>query len=948
MRRIARTIKFLFKLGLIAGIFGLLAVIGVFAYYAKDLPDPDAIISQGPDQSTKIFDRTGEVILFEIAGDQRRTVIDLEDIPLTVQNAFISIEDDDFYNHSGIDPRAILRAVLANFRSGGISQGGSTITQQYIKNSLLSTEQTYTRKIKEVILAILLERRYTKDEILGFYLNQIPFGSNIYGLDTAARSFFNKSVNELTIAEAAILAAIPQAPTYYSPYGSHPEELMQRKDLVLRQMEKQAYISESEYEAALEQEIEFAPQDSNIKAPHFVMYVIEQLEEKLGQDTLQTQGYNVITTIDYELQQEAEEIIAERGGYNARTFDASNAALVAVDPRNGEIVTMVGSRDFFDIENDGQVNVTIRDRQPGSSFKPFAYTTAFEKGFTTETMLFDVDTPFEGNKGELYAPQNYSGTFSGPVTMRQALARSLNIPAVKALYLAGVNSTIDLAERLGISTLEDRSRFGLSLVLGGGEVKPLEMAAAYAAFANEGIRVDTTPILQITDRDGELIEWNDDDAERFESDEEDKNEGRNTLTEKNRALEKEIARQITDVLSDNNARAAVFGVNNSLVIPGHPVAAKTGTTNEFRDAWTIGFTPSISAAVWVGNNDNRKMKDGAAGASLAAPIWNNFMREALKGQRVEFFKKPGPVETSKDVLNGKFAAERVIEIDTLTGKLATSNTPPNLIEERIYKEVHTILHYARRSDPQGPIPTPAQRDARYDEWEGPVQAWVAEQPAEAGYNIEPPTEFDDVHTDSNRPRISITSPRDGASLDSDIITIKTSVSSSSKVRQVDFFVNNELLGSDQSSPYELTAPISSTAEDMDYVITVKVFDTALNQSSHSIAVTTGDEPIEPLNSGGTGLFEVALSEIKEKQTPYRITFEVDGGVRGATAVVYYANLDTPNQWETIKKYASVRDDKYSFRWRTAPNQEGLYEIFVVVEDDDFGTSRSNSQIIVQE
>ena len=929
MKQLKRIIRFLFKLGLVAVLFGVLFGIGIFVYFAKDLPDPDVAITQGPTESTKIYDRTGTALLYEIAGEQRRTVIPYDQVPQDLKDATVAIEDKDFYTHYGFDLRGIARAVLVNIRGGSVSQGGSTITQQYIKKALLSDERTFTRKIKEVILAILLERRYSKDEILGFYLNQIPYGSNAYGIESASQTFFAKPAVDLSLVEAATLAALPQAPSYLSPYGSHPEDLADRRELVLTRMREQGYINAEELAAALTTNVSFAKRRTGIKAPHFVMYVIEQLEQKFGKDALETGGYTVITTLNYDLQQRAEQIVANQAELNEKNYNAGNAALVSLDTHTGEIIAMVGSRDFDDIEHDGQVNVTIRPRQPGSSFKPFAYATAFAKGYSPDTMLFDLETVFPGGPEGPYAPPNYTGTFSGPVTMRQALARSLNIPAVKTLYLAGIDDTIKTAESLGITTLTDRSRFGLALVLGAGEVKPLEMAAAYGAFATEGTRVTPVPILSITNKTDKAIEW-DQRVQRADT-----TSNSRALQKSNMALNPEIARQINSILSDNEARSVVFGRNNRLVIPGYSVAAKTGTTNDFHDAWTIGYSPSIVTAVWVGNNNNEEMRKGADGSVVAAPIWNAFMVEALRSLEnaaTESFTPPQPVVTNKSVLDGNFATERIVNIDTVTGKLATEFTPPDLIEQRSYREVHSILHYVQKDNPRGPIPTPDERDPEYEKWEAPVREWVAQQSVSEGYNQLPPTEVDDIHTSTNRPTIRITSPNDGASVKSDAVDIHVVANSSFDIQQVDFFLDNEFIGTDKRFPYEITATIPRNGSPHDFVITAKLFDDALNQSSDSISITTGDSPIKPRETSDS--LTVTIDDIIESAPPYRISFELTGETQKASAAIYYAPIDNPDQWKEIKAYASISEGRYSFRWRTAPNEPGKYALFVLIEDVD--------------
>ncbi len=659
-------------------IFSLILLgIGVFAWFAKDLPNPEDIGKRQVIQSTKIYDRTGEVLLYEMFSEEKRTVIPTGEISDYVEQATVATEDDSFYKHPGIDIKSILRALWANLRGKHI-QGASTITQQFIKNSMLSSERTLTRKIKEIILSLELERKYSKDEILTFYLNEIPYGSNTYGVEAAAQFFFGKPAQELDLAESALLAALPKAPTYYSPYGSHPEELKARQVHVINRMLKLDFINEEEAKVAKKEKLEFVVHKYGIKAPHFIMYIQEILEEKYGVDYIKEAGFKVYTTLDWDLQQIAEEKIAAQAEINEKKYKAFNAALAAVDPKTGQILAMVGSKNYFAEESypegcvsgktclfDPNVNVVIRERQPGSAFKPFAYVQAFKKGYTPETALFDLETEFAVSGAKSYAPQNYDLKFRGPVTMRQALAQSINVPSVKTLYLAGVKDTIELAQELGITTLKDPDRYGLSLVLGGGEVKLLDVVSAYGVFANEGLKNSPQVLLKVETNEGKILE-------EFES-------------KPKRVIEAKIANLINDLLSDNVARTPIFGSNSKLFLGDRPAAAKTGTTQEYRDAWTIGYTPNIVAGVWVGNNDNTKMRKGAAGIYAAAPIWNAFMKEALERKPIERFNTPEPIITEKAVLSGRFAYENKVKIDSISGKLATELTPPELVEEEIFR-----------------------------------------------------------------------------------------------------------------------------------------------------------------------------------------------------------------------------------------------------------------------
>lgn len=592
--------------------------LGIYIYLST--PSVSSLTEGKISQTSIIYNRTGEHVLYEIHGEENRKVIPHGQIPDFVRQATIAAEDNDFYSHKGIDPKAILRSLKADVSSNEIQQGGSTITQQLARNVFLTREKTFKRKLYEVILAVKIESAYSKDEILDMYLNEIPYGSNAYGLESASETFFGKSAFELSLDESVLLSALPNATTLYSPYGNHTSELIKRKNKILDRMAELKFISETDAESAKQTDTlsKVIPFKQTIDCPHFVFYVKEQLEKQYGADMLEKGGFQIYTTLDWDLQKKAEDAVQKNMSTLGERYDATNAALVSVDPKTGQILAMVGSRDYFDKSIDGQVNVATSPRQPGSSFKPFAYAAAFEKGYQPENMLYDIPTNFgPDGSGQDYKPQNYDGSFHGLVTMRQALSNSLNIPAVKTLYLAGISNTIDLAHRLGITTLNDTNRYGLALVLGGGEVTLLDETASYAVFGNDGKKNTATGVLKIVGSDGNAF---------YESSAE------NTQT-----IHPEIARKINSILSDNSARSMVFGTGSKLYIPGRQVAAKTGTTQEFHDAWTVGYTPSLAAGVWVGNNNNAAMEAGADGSYVAAPIWNDFMKEALKNYPSESF-----------------------------------------------------------------------------------------------------------------------------------------------------------------------------------------------------------------------------------------------------------------------------------------------------------------------
>lgn len=689
MRKTWRHVKKIILWAAATAAAGFVVLVLVFVYYITRVPDISVWSARQVSESTKIYDRTGIVLLYDVHGEEKRTVIAWDKIPQNVRNATIAVEDSGFYTHGGIDYRGIMRALYRDITNFELGQGGSTITQQLVKNVLFTNDKRISRKIKEAILSIQVERTFSKDEILWMYLNQIPYGSNAYGIEAASQTYFGKHAQELTDSEAAILAALIQAPTRYSPYGSHTDELMARRNYVLDRMQMLGFLSEAAHDAAIAEKPQYKTiHDSMAIAQHFVIMVKDYLVQHYGEGVVQNSGMTVITTLDADLQGIAEDVVTKYGAINEKKYKATNAAFSAIDPKTGQVLALVGSRNYWDVDHEGNFNVVTARRQPGSSFKPFAYATAFMHGFTDSTMLFDLKTEFNPScnpsgdqlyaTGPCYHPQDYSGYYTGPVTMRQALDRSLNVPAVKTLYLAGISDTIQTAKAMGITTLEDESRFGLSLVLGGAEVRLLDMVSAYGVFANDGVRNPATLILKITASDGSTLE-------EYKLQEE-------------RVLDPQIARLMSDVLSDNDARAPVFGYNNALHLADRPVAAKTGTTQENRDGWLVGYTPSLAVGVWTGNNNNTPMTKEGAGVSAAGPMWNEFMRRALAGKPVEQFVRPDPRMGNKPVLNGDYRGPQGI---------------------------HTILYYVDPNDPEGaPLLNPSS-DPQFNNWEYGVRAWVA-------------------------------------------------------------------------------------------------------------------------------------------------------------------------------------------------------------------------------
>ena len=697
--RTKHLVKALLMLFLWLFVIGTIVFLSMFLYLQRTLPDPETIANRRVGESTKIYDRTGEILLYDIHGEEKRTVIPWDDIPESVKEATLATEDSNFYNHKGLDIRGIVRAFFTNLKNFKISQGGSTITQQLVKKALLGDERTITRKIKDLTYSIEIERRFSKDQILGMYLNQIPYGSNIYGVEEASKTFFGKPAIDLTNAEAATLAALIRAPSYYSPYGNHVPELLARKDFVLKRMADLGFITAEEYAAAKEQELSFKKSAEKIVAPHFVVMVKEYLSSKYGENVAESGGFKVITTLDADLQLLAEETVEKYAKINKEKYKASNAAMVSIDPKNGDLLTLVGSADYFDIENEGNFNVATAKRQPGSSFKPFAYATALQKGYTDFTVLFDLKTEFNYNCApdalqekdqfsiDCYHPQNYDGLYRGPVTLRQSLSQSLNLPSVKTLYLAGVADTIDLAESMGITTLADRERFGLSLVLGSAEVKLADITSAYGVFAADGMRSPWSFIQKIESSNGAVLEEKENEPERV--------------------LDVQIARMINNILSDNSARAPVFGYSSSLYLAGRDVAAKTGTTQENRDAWVIGYSPNLVTGVWTGNNRQESMTQQGAGISAAGPMWHEFMAKALESYPNERFVSPAPLSGNKIMLDGNYIYTKDVTLPS---------------------EYHSILYFVNRSDPKGPFPEDPSKDLQFNNWEWPIQNIFSPRP----------------------------------------------------------------------------------------------------------------------------------------------------------------------------------------------------------------------------
>ena len=748
--------------------------LGMFIAWASvvAIPSIDNFENRKLAESTKIYDRTGNIVFYDVHGSVRRTTLPLEKISPFIQKSTIALEDAQFYQHHGVRFSSLVRAFWANLTQGGYSQGGSTITQQVVKNTLLTQDKTLLRKIKEIVLALRLDRMYPKNKILETYLNETGYGGTVYGVQEASQYFFGVDAMDVDLAQASYLAALPQAPTHLSPYGNHRDQLDSRAKLALQRMFENGLITKQQQTDAAKEKVVFRNEaGAGIKAPHFVFYIRDYIEQKYGSDAVENSGLRVITTLDYDLQQKAEEVVHRYALSNEKSFNASNAGLVAIEPKTGQILAMVGSRDYFDPAIDGKVNIALAQRQPGSSFKPFVYATAFEKGYTPETVVFDLKTQFSTNcqpqdvlndTPPCYSPDNYDGTFKGPMKLRDALATSENIPAIKVLYLAGIKDSIATAEKLGITTLGKAGHYGLTLVLGGGEVTLLEMTGAYSVFANDGIRAPETGILRIEDKNGNILESYQDQSQQV--------------------LEPEIARKINDILSDNVARTPEFGAASPLYFPGYNVADKTGTTNDFRDTWIIGYTPGIAAGSWAGNNDNSPMVKKIA-AFIVAPMWHEFMVYALAKYPGGDFTPPSPEATS----------------ETLPGVLTGDwNSNPSL-------GVHDILYWVNKSDPRSGTPTNPSSDSQFYYWEYPVQLWAQTNAGAVGEGGIPILEIPGTPPQNTITSFIITSPAVGTFVNwEQPFTIAVSYPSTLNIQSITYSMNGVEVDTVSAPPFSLT------------------------------------------------------------------------------------------------------------------------------------------------
>lgn len=805
--------------------FGFLGIIGLFLLMivalpllSFGLPSPDKVVRR-EGFSTKILDRNGKA-LYDIFDNERRTPINIADMPLYLKQATVAVEDKNFYSHNGFDILGTLRG-LSRFFTRGYAQGGSTLTQQLVKNVLLNSERSALRKIKEFVLAVQIERKYSKDEILQMYLNEAPYGGTAWGVESASETYFGKSARDLNLVESAILAGFPQLPSKYSPYSSTPKAYIDRTTNVLRRMREDGYITKDQEEAALAElpEFKFQTKGSSFKAPHFVQYVQKILEERYGTSVIEQGGLKVTTTLDLDLQEKAQSIVAEEIE-KVEAQRITNGASVVLNSETGEILSMVGSKQFDDPDYDGQVNVTTSLRQPGSSFKPFTYVTALKEGYTASTMVMDVPTTFPGGEGMPdYNPVNYDGKYRGPVQMRYALGNSLNIPAVKFIAMVGIKDVLETAYDMGILSLpptaETLKRVGLSLTLGGGEVRLIDLTSAYSAFFNGGTKAEPIAILKVEDNDGKVLE---------------------EVTPKRgkKVISPEEAFIVSNILSDNSARSDAFGANSLLNIPSRQIAVKTGTTNDKRDNWTIGGNPQRAVGVWVGNNDNSPMLNVASGVSGASPIWRRILLESLNGMDTINFTQPEGIIS--------------MEVDKISGKKSHDNFPSRSEffakgSEPVEDDIHVNLKVCK-SD--GRLATPSDISGQnYDNkeyfifkeedpvstdgknrWQEAVLNWLNSQ-SDSKYH--PPTEYCGT---VNPISVEIISPTDQTSNLPNKIEIKMKAETTSKIEWVILEIDGVKRRTFDGPPYVYEADLS----DGPHILKASARDTDGHESNHPLRV----------------------------------------------------------------------------------------------------------------
>jgi membrane peptidoglycan carboxypeptidase len=910
--------KTFFKVVAVLFLLGVIALFGLFAWVSRDLPNPNQLMDRQVAQSTKIYDRTGTVLLYEIHGDQARTLVQLTDIPNNVKWATIAVEDKNFYSeNAGFSFTAILRTAFTNLIFHR-KAGGSTLTQQFIKNAVLTNEKTFTRKLKEIILAYKLEKKFTKDQILQMYLNEIPYGSTAYGIEAASQRYFKKDVQNIDLAQAAVLAALPQSPTVYSPYGSHKNLLIARQHLILDMMANQGYITTDQATAAKNEVLVFAADAENITAPHFVMYVKELLTEQYGEAMVEQGGLKIITTLNITDQQAAEKSISDwwdknkiidkktgvESSYNS--FGASNAALVSIDPKTGQVLAMVGSRDYFNEDIDGQVNMATALCQPGSSLKPLVYSTLFLKGYTPNTILYDVFTNFSSDPKNPYTPKDFSGKELGPVSIRTALQGSLNIPAVKAAYLAGTDNVVSLAKTFGYTSFNSQPHYDLSVALGSYSVELLEHTNAYGVFSQEGVYHPASVILTVQDKDGKALQqWQ---------------------PQSTTVLDQNIAREITDILSDNNARAYMFGLHSNLQLGNRPVAAKTGTTNDYKDAWQMGYTPSIVTGVWVGNSDNKAMKSNSEAVNAAGPIWHEYMQTVLANTPIEQFNKPTIPITGKPILDGIIPGQ-TINIDKTTGLLATALTPSDMIVQKTFSQHHCILYYVDKDNPLGQSPMGSSTDPQFAEWERDVQTWAAKYATSSKITATgtPPTAFDNVHTTANQPTIIIASPTNNSIISGNSLTTYIQASAPRGISKVDYYINGNLFVQKNGSFFNLNNQSLAFLANGYHELKVVACDDVENCASAAVEINLvgGKENINTSIAASLSWPQNGLA-LGEGEFPANLQFQLSNpGQVGRIDVYSQSASNTVSLLGTINP---INGSTAQFNW-SGPAQSGTYTIF---------------------
>jgi membrane peptidoglycan carboxypeptidase len=931
------------------GLIGVLTLLIAVAQVSSELPNlKDGTFINS--ESTVIYDREGNT-LYTVHGEENRKEISLADIPKVAVNATIAIEDDQFFNHSGIDligtTKATICEVFSKITFSGIRcRGASTLTQQLVKNTLLSPERTITRKIKEILLAIQVERTFSKNEILEMYFNTIPYGSNAYGIEMAAKIFFDKNAKDLSLLESSILASLPKAPSYYSPYGGNKDILMGyfnesgdfvpgRKDTVLKRMEDLNYISNSQRIEATQEarDFRFEKFQEDIKHPHFVLYIKEILENKFGKEAVEKGGLHVYTTIDPNLQQKAEEIITEKIASYPDRYGVNNTALFSIDVKTGQILAMVGSADYWDEEIDGAVNMTLRKRLAGSSFKPIVYATGFAQGYSPATVFYDLETDFGNN----YIPQNYDGEFRGPVSARRALGNSLNVPAVKMAYVAGIDNILNLAKKMGITVLKGADQYGLSLGLGTGEISLYQMVKAFSVFARGGNTIEVTPFLRIESKDGAVIE-------SFQ-------ESREELV-----LDPEVAYTINHILSDPSARPEEW--NFTLQIPNQITAVKTGTSNKKvkvgnkdvikpLDNWTIGYTKNIATGVWAGNNDSTPLKFEAAGLTTAGKIWKEFMIEATKKHDLEEFNKPEGIQwksvskysgklpskaTPKDQIYSElFTSFNIpleidntyieIEIDRVSKKLPTEFTPIEAITQAAVENFQTL-------NPGNP------------DWEEPLRKWVKEEFLKENTQVlsEIPSEEDNVHTAETKlkaPTIHIISPQDGSILGIKPIEIKVSIEAPHKVKKVEFEVNGKVMDTATKAPW--TGKIRPLPKsNKPYRIRAKIYDKLYYTSSDTSKITIVVET-KDTNPPTTRIVFPKSNSSLSAETEVLIQTDTSDDIRLQTLTFFFNDMEI----------YTTDSPPYTFNY-TIPDKKGSHILKVRAKDERGNIAEDSINITIKE